>query len=115
MNKWVVMMLGFAFVLAVGVVVVVISDKTDDEIAADISFMSGVRLTQHGQTICQNKITEAIGETTYSPSSTRGDRVSTVTLIWEGQGKKFKKIECTYNLDRGVVSLNIDGKSLIAK
>ncbi|MGH8556407.1 MAG: hypothetical protein ACRESZ_02880, partial [Methylococcales bacterium] len=99
MNKWVVMMLGFVFVFGVAVVVIVISEKDDKEIAANISFLSGVRLTQHAQAICRDKISDAIGETAYSPTSTSGDRVSTVSLIWEGQSKRFKKIECTYNLD----------------
>ncbi|MGH8556514.1 MAG: hypothetical protein ACRESZ_03440 [Methylococcales bacterium] len=115
MNKWVVMMFGFAFVIVIGVIVIVISKKSDKEIAAEISFLSGVRLTQYGQTICQNEITEAIGAKAYSPSSTTGDRVSTVSLTWEGQSKEFKKIVCTYNLDRGVISLIIDGKTFIAK
>lgn len=116
MNKWVVMMLGFAFVFVVGVIVILVSEKSDEEVAADISLFSGVRLTQHGQQICQKEIENAIGEKVYSPTSTTGDRVSSVSLTWEGgASKEHKKITCVYNLDRGVISLTIDDKTVIAK
>lgn len=116
MNKWVVMMVGFAFVLVVGVAVILLSEKSDEEIAAEISLLSGVRLTQHGQKLCQTEIERIIGEKVYSPSSTTGDRVSTVSLTWEGSGsQRFKKISCHYNLDKGVNSLIIDDKTIIAK
>ncbi|MGR9106466.1 MAG: hypothetical protein ACU843_05990 [Gammaproteobacteria bacterium] len=115
MNKWVLMMLGFAFVIAVGVGVILVSDKSDEEVAADISLLSGVRLTQHGQQVCQKEIESATGQKVYSPSATAGDRVSTVTLTWEANDKKFKNIKCVYNLDRGITSLMIDDRTIIAK
>lgn len=115
MNKWVLMMTGFAFVIVVGVVTVIISEKSNEEVAADISLLSGVRLTQHGQQVCQKKIKNSIGKQVYSPTSNTGDRVSTVTLAWSGKGKKFNKIVCTYNIDQGVTSLIIDDKTIIAK
>lgn len=115
MNKWLVMMLGFAFVIGTGVIVIMISERTDEEVAAETSILSGVRLTQHGQKICQSEINEAIGTIVYSPSSSTGDRMTTVSLTWEGQSKKYRKIECTYNIDHGVVTLIVDGKTIIAK
>ena len=115
MNKWVVMMVGFAFVIAVGVGVVLVSGKTDEEVAADITFLSGVRLTKHGQEVCQKKVEEAIGEKVYSPNTTSGDRISTISLVWEGRNQGFNSIVCVYNLDQGITSLKIDGKTYIPK
>lgn len=109
-------MVGFGFVILVGVLVVVVSEKSDEEVASEISLLSGVRLTQHGQQICQTEIERAIGEKVYSPASTTGDRVSTVSLTWQGDaGKKYKKITCIYHLDKGVNSLSIDDKTIIAR
>ena len=110
MNKWVVMMYGFGFVIAIGVAVILVSEKSDDEIAADISLLSGVRLTQHGTTVCQKEIESSSGVKVYSPARSAGDRVSTVTLEWDGDGKQFKAIRCTYNLDQGITALMIDEK-----
>jgi hypothetical protein len=115
MNKWVVMMLGFAFIIAVGVAAIMVSEKSEQEIAAEISLLTGVRLTQHGQKICQKEIEAAIGENVYSPTSSTGDRVSTVSLTWIGTSKQYKTISCIYNLDRGVTSLKIDDKAIITK
>lgn len=108
-------MLGFAFVIAMGAAVILVSEKSDEEVAADISLLSGVRLTQHGQQICQKEIEKASGEKVYSPTSATGDRVSTVTLTWNSPRKNLKQIICKYNLDAGVTSLQIDGKTIIAK
>ena len=110
MNKWVVMMCGFGFVIAVGVGVILVSEKSDDEVAADISLLSGVRLTQHGTMVCQKEIESSSGIKVYSPARSTGDRVSSVTLEWDGDGKQYKSIRCTYNLDQGIMSLTIDEK-----
>lgn len=115
MNKWILMMSGFAFVIIMGVAAVLISEKSNEEVAADISLLSGIRLTQHGQQICQKAIKKATGKQVYSPNSNTGDRVSTVTLVWEDNPKKDQKITCIYNLDQGVTSLKINDETIIAK
>lgn len=115
MNKWVLMMCGFGFLLLIGVIVILVSEKSDDEVAADISLLSGVRLTQHGQNVCQKEVQAATGVQVFSPSRSTGDRMSTVTLEWDGDGKQYRKIICTYNLDQGVTSMIIDDKSIKAR
>ncbi|MGH8550114.1 MAG: hypothetical protein ACRERU_16225 [Methylococcales bacterium] len=68
MNKRVVMMFGFAFVMVAGVVVVLVSEKSEEEVSAEIFMLSSFRLSQQGQQICQNEIERALGEKVYSPT-----------------------------------------------
>ncbi len=115
MNKWVLMMVGFVFVILMGVVTIMVSEKSNDEIAADISLYSGIKLTEYGEKICQQAIKKEMGSSVYSPTSSEGDRMTTVTLTWEGKKKNYKSIICTYNIDLGVKSLIIDGRVVIEK
>ncbi|MGH8487784.1 MAG: hypothetical protein ACREXS_02635 [Gammaproteobacteria bacterium] len=44
------------------------------------------------------------------------DGTTSVTLQWKGpRGGEFSSVDCTYILDRGIVSLVIDGKTVISK
>ncbi len=97
MNRWVVVMLGFAFV-----------------IAADKSLLPGVRRTPHGQTNCQNEFMEAIGAIVNSSSTKSDGSVSNVSRTWGGKAKK--KIVCTLTIwTGGAISSTIDGKTFITK
>ncbi|MFH0352112.1 MAG: hypothetical protein ACHBMF_09325 [Chromatiales bacterium] len=44
------------------------------------------------------------------------DGTTSVTLQWKGPpGGEFRAVDCTYILDRGIVSLVIDGKTVASK
>ena len=44
------------------------------------------------------------------------DGIASVTLQWKGAaGGDFSSVDCTYMLDRGIVSLVIDGKTVASK
>ena len=44
------------------------------------------------------------------------DGTTSVTLQWKGPaGGEFSTVDCTYMLDRGIVSLVIDGKTVASK
>ena len=44
------------------------------------------------------------------------DGTTSVTLQWKGPaGGEFSSVDCTYILDRGIVSLVIDGKTVASK
>lgn len=104
---------GFVFVMAVGVVIVIISGPSQEDVKTGQVLLRGMQLTKYGTTQCSKAIREVTGSKVYSPLTTTGDRLTTVTVIW-GKGssmdKKFNKAECTYKKAKGVVSLVIDGK-----
>lgn len=117
MNKWVLMMVGFAFVMAVGVGTILVSKKSDEEVAADTAMFAAMKLTQHGKQICKQEIKKALGKSIFSPDTSSGNRTTTVTFTWDGKKKKkdFDSVTCTYNIDKGVEKLVIDGKTIIDK
>ncbi|MGH8512816.1 MAG: hypothetical protein ACREV8_02485 [Gammaproteobacteria bacterium] len=44
------------------------------------------------------------------------DGTTSVTLQWKGSpGGEFSSVDCTYVLDRGIVSLVVDGKTVMSK
>ena len=103
---------GFVFVIVVGVAVITLTGKSDKEKEQGAFLLQGVQLTRHGSTFCGIAIKDATGSTAGSPRRTTGDRMSTVTLIWEEPYKNFKTAECTYVKGSGIVSLIIDGKTI---
>jgi hypothetical protein len=118
MNKWVLMAVGFAFFILVGVGTIMVSDPTAEETAADATLLMGVRLTSHGTLMCRKAIESKTGVKVYEASATlEGDRATWVTLEWTGRATrgKFEKITCTYAVNGGVTSLRINDEVVLSK
>lgn len=115
MNKFVIALVGFVSVMAIGAIIVGSSNKSDEEIAADVMLRAGTQLTRHAIGRCQAKIQKELGRSVYSPKSSVGDQATIVTLTWVGDKDDFKTATCTYLRDKGIVSLKIDEKVLISK
>ncbi len=115
MNKFVIGLGGFVTVMGVGAIIVASSDKSDEEIAADVMLRAGTQLTRHAIGRCQSKIQKELGRSVYSPKNTEGDHATIVTLTWEGDKDDFKSATCTYLRDKGIVSLKIDDKVLVER
>ena len=115
MNKFVIGLGGFVTVMGVGAIIVASSEKSDEEIAADVMLRAGTQLTRHAIGRCQAKIQKELGRSVYSPATTEGDHATIVSLTWKGDRDDFKSATCTYLRDKGIVSLKIDDKILIER
>ncbi len=103
---------GFVFVIVVGFAVIAFTGKSNEEKEQGALLLQGYQLTQYGLKVCGAAIQNASGSPVGSPTQTKGDRITTVTLTWEEPYKNFKTAECTYVKGSGIVSLNIDGKTI---
>ncbi len=115
MNKFVIALVGFVSVMGVGAIIVATSEKSDEEIAADVMLRAGTQLTRHAIGRCQEKIEKELGRSVYSPKTSDGDQATIVTLTWVGDKDDFKSATCTYLRDKGIVSLKIDEKVLVSR
>ncbi len=72
-----------------------VSEKTDEEVAADMSLVSGTRLSMASES-ARKKLKRRSEKKCILAGST-GDRVTAVSLTWNGKGNNYQTTRCIYN------------------
>jgi len=70
---------------------------------------AGTQLTKYATKQCSDEMKKTIGVGVHSPTKSEGDRLNYSKLTYNGNGKEFTTVECTYEKGKGVISLLIDG------
>ena len=106
---------GFVVVFIIGFIIIGMSGQSQEEQVAQAFIRSGNMLNRQAQEKCKEAIEKEVKTNIYSPTDSSSDRESFVSLTWTGAQGKFDKAECKYVKTKGIVSLVVDGKTIIAK
>ena len=106
-------LLGFLFVMVVGLTIVATSGQSDEEQATNATLRTSSMLHQYAADKCKLAIKKNYDGFIYAPTSSDSDQESWVTMKWVGEQGKLSA-DCKYIKLKGVVSLVINGKTVIA-
>ena len=106
---------GILIITAVGAVTIMMQ-TTGRQQATDAFMLTTKHLKENAVAECPVAIRQFLKPDLGTADSMTSDGTTSVTLQWKGPpGGEFGTVDCTYILDRGIVSLVIDGKTVISK
>jgi hypothetical protein len=106
---------GLVVVFIIGFIIVGTSGQSPEEQMAQAFIRSGSMLNQHAQEKCREAVEKEVKTKIYSPTDSSSDQETFVSLTWTGAQGKFDTATCKYVKVKGIVSLVVDGKTIIAK
>ena len=106
---------GILIVFGVGAVAIMMQ-TTGQQQATDAFMLTTKHLKENAAAGCPVAIRQFLKSDLGTADYMTSDGTTSVTLQWKGPpGGEFGTVDCTYMLDRGIVSLVIDGKPVASK
>lgn len=106
---------GILIITGVGAVAIMMQ-TTGRQQATDSFMLTTKHLKENAAAECPVAIRQFLKPDLGTADYMTSDGTTSVTLQWKGPpGGEFGTVDCTYILDRGIVSLVIDGKTVISK
>ena len=106
---------GILIITGVGAVAIMMQ-TTGRQQATDAFMLTTKHLKENAVAECPVAIRQFLKSDLGTADYMTSDGTTSVTLQWKGPpGGEFSTVDCTYILDRGIVSLVIDGKTVISK
>ncbi|CAN5731825.1 hypothetical protein BH18PSE1_BH18PSE1_10080 [soil metagenome] len=104
----------WGILIVTGVGAVAIMMQTTGRQQATDSFMLTIKhLKENAAAECPVAVRQFLKSDLGTADYMTSDGTTSVTLQWKGPaGGEFSTVDCTYILDRGIVSLVIDGKTV---
>ena len=106
---------GLVVVFIIGFIIVGTSGQSPEEQMAQSFLRSGNMLNKHADEKCREAVEKEVKANIFSPTDSSGDQETFVILSWKGTQGKFDMATCKYVKAKGIVSLVVDGKTIIAK
>ncbi len=106
---------GILIVFGVGAVAIMMQDS-ERQWATDAFMLTTKHLKENAAEECPVAIRQFLKSELGTADYMTSDGATSVTLQWKRPaGGEFSTVDCTYILDRGIVSLVIDGKTVASK
>ncbi len=106
---------GTLIIVGVGAVAIMMQ-TTGRQQATDAFMLTTKHLKENAAAECPVAIRQFLKSNLGTADYVISDGSTSVTLQWKGPaGGEFSTVDCTYILDRGIVSLVIDGKTVASK
>jgi hypothetical protein len=106
---------GLVVVIIIGFIIVGMSEQSPEEQMAQAFLRSGSMLNQYAHEKCREAVEKEVKTNIFSPTDSSSDQETFVSLTWTGVQGKFDKATCKYVKTKGIVSLVVNGKTIIAK
>lgn len=106
---------GLVVVFIIGFIIVGMSEQSPEEQIAQAFIRSGSILNQYAQERCKEAVEKEVKTKIFAPTDSSSDQETFVSLSWKGTQGKFDMATCKYVKTKGIVSLVVDGKTIIAK
>ncbi|MGH8584386.1 MAG: hypothetical protein ACREWG_16770 [Gammaproteobacteria bacterium] len=108
------LVIGIALVAIVGAIAVVLQNNSPRARAAD-AFLLGTKVVQDvAGAACPEAVRMHIRDLVLpTPNETVSDGDRRIISIWKSESGPYRSIRCTYEMDKGVVALNIDGRFVV--
>lgn len=106
---------GILIIFVVGAVAIMMQ-TTERQQATDSFMLTTKHLKENAAAECPVAVRPFLKSELGTADYMTSDGTTSVTLQWKGPaGGDFGSVDCTYILDRGIVSLVIDGKTVASK
>lgn len=108
------LVIGIAIVAIVGTIAIVLQNNSPRQRAAD-AFLLGTKIVQGvAGTACPQAVRMHLRDLVLpNPNETVSDGDRRIISIWKSESGPYQSIRCTYEMDKGVVALNIDGRFVV--
>jgi len=106
---------GLVVVIVIGFIIVGMSEQSPEEQMAQAFLRSGSILNQHALEKCKEAVEKEVKTKIFAPTDSSSDHETFVSLSWKGTQGKFGMATCKYMKAKGIVSLVVDGKAIVAK
>lgn len=106
---------GITVVFIIGFIIIGTSGQSPEEQMTQAFLRSGSMLNKHAHEKCKEAVENEVKTSIFSPSDSSSDQETFVNLTWTGAQGKFDKAECNYVKNKGIVSLVVDGKTIVSK
>ena len=107
-------LIGFLFVMVVGLTIVAMSGESPEEQATSAGLRTSSMLHQYAADKCKAAIKKNYDGFVYAPSGSDSDQENWVNMKWGG-GQSKLTAECKYVKMKGVVALSINGKTIVSE
>lgn len=99
--------------MAVGFGIIATTRETTQEKMQSTFIQTSSMLSSLALDKCSAAVKKEAGATAYTPNESSSDHMTYVTLIWKNIGN-VQTAECRYMIDKGIVLLRMDDRTVIS-